>query len=85
MNIPVRSDIIDRVSDTVAQKELTPEEREMNLRGAFTVKQQADIGTVLLVDDIYTTGATVEACAQALKKAGVSKVYYTSIAIGEGE
>ena len=85
MNIPVRSDIIDRVSDTVAQKELTPEEREMNLRGAFTVKRQVDIGTVLLVDDIYTTGATIEACAQALKKAGVSKVYYTSIAIGEGE
>ena len=40
--------------------------------------------TVIIVDDIYTTGSTVEACTRVLLEAGVEKVYYTSIAIGSG-
>ena len=41
------------------------------------------IKNVLLVDDIYTTGSTIEACTLALKGLGVKKVYYTSICIVE--
>ena len=75
-----------RTKNTAPQKELDDGEREKNLLSAFTVK---DSGTrtipsaVLLVDDIYTTGATIEGCTTVLKRAGVRKVFYTSIAIGK--
>ena len=39
---------------------------------------------VLLIDDIYTTGSTVERCAKMLKKAGVQNVYFLTISIGQG-
>ena len=39
------------------------------------------INTVILADDIYTTGSTVEACSRALRAAGVSRIYYVSICI----
>ena len=75
-----------RTKNTAPQKELDDGEREKNLLSAFAVK---DSGTrtipsaVLLVDDIYTTGATIEGCTTVLKRAGVRKVFYTSIAIGK--
>jgi predicted amidophosphoribosyltransferase len=40
--------------------------------------------TVILADDIYTTGSTIEACARVLKAAGVRQVYFVSICIGGG-
>ena len=39
---------------------------------------------MILVDDIYTTGSTVEACSRVLKRAGVSRVYFLCICIGGG-
>lgn len=58
--------------------------RRRNVRGAFDVPDQKReaIGNrvVLLVDDVLTTGATVNACAQALKRAGVAKVLVLTIA-----
>ena len=43
-----------------------------------------DRKTVLFIDDIYTTGATVQACTEALQEAGVEQVYVGVICIGEG-
>lgn len=85
MTIPVRNDIIIRNHNTLPQKSLSPEEREKNLRVAFSPgKLKGKLPeTVLLVDDIYTTGATIEGCTGVCRKLGIKKVYYTSIAIGK--
>lgn len=73
--IPVREDILGRNKNTQMQKALTPAERKRNLADAFTMEVPLPEGTrVLLVDDIYTTGATVEACAALLKQNGASRV-----------
>ena len=42
------------------------------------------VPTVLLIDDIYTTGSTVDAAAMVLKEKGVEKVYFLTISIGQG-
>lgn len=81
--IPVKTDILYRSSDTLAQKKLSNDERENNLKDAFSaVRTDEDLNTVLIVDDIYTTGATIEACSLALKKIGIENIYYTSVCIG---
>lgn len=74
-----------RVKDTRPQKGLSKEERYRNLRKAFAVDMERvrGITSVLLVDDIYTTGSTLDGCAEVLKKAGVKKVYFMCVAGGK--
>ena len=83
--IPVVNKIIKRVRNTTPQKELNDRQRKDNLKGAFQVITNiVKYNKILLVDDIYTTGATVDAAAEALKNAGVAEVYVLCICIGEG-
>jgi ComF family protein len=80
--LPVRTDILFRTRKTVAQKKLTPEERLKNLTGAFSAFPLQDgIKSIILADDIYTTGSTIEACTRVLRKAGAEHVFYLSICI----
>lgn len=66
-------------------KMLDPTQRLKNLSNAFQTSQSVvKYRHVLLVDDIYTTGATLDACTKALKEAGVSKVYGICLCIGIG-
>lgn len=78
--------LLKRCRYTTPQKGLTPTERAANLRSAFSVEETLydpeRHRRVLLVDDIYTTGATLEACAGLLKSAGTTAVYAVCLCIG---
>jgi ComF family protein len=76
-----------RVRDTESQFSLTPKQRRQNLRGAFVVTDGAAITNreVLLVDDIYTTGATARECARVLREAGAAKVWVATVSRAQPE
>ena len=85
LNIPVNEKLICRKKATVPQKELKGKERQNNLKNAFKIGQNdVKLKTIIVVDDIYTTGATMDEMALCLKSAGVRKVYCLSLAIGRG-
>lgn len=83
--IPVRTDLVYRTGRTVPLKELGPTERKQNLQKAFTVTEAAgSCQNVLIIDDIYTTGATIGTIAGKMKRMGTRKVYFFTISIGQG-
>lgn len=85
LGIPVLSDMLVRNKKTKPQKELSAAERLKNLSGAFAAGTiPAGIKAVLLADDIYTTGSTMEACARVLKMAGIDRVYFVVICMTGG-
>lgn len=83
--LPVRQDLLLRRRMTAAQKNLNPSQRRKNLRDAFYVPGKAGYRRILLVDDIYTTGSTMEAATRRLKEAGAEKIYYITACIGNGD
>ena len=84
MGIPVAARLIRRIKNTLPQKLLDDAERQNNLKRAFKIERNdVKLKRVIIVDDIYTTGSTVDACAVELKKAGVEEVYFITAAIGK--
>lgn len=82
--IPVE-DVLIRKKYTNPQKVLNDVERRKNIDGAFCMKRPiSSYETVLLIDDIYTTGSTLDEAAKVLKNAGVQRVYFLTISIGQG-
>jgi ComF family protein len=75
-------DLLLRTRDTFSQIGLTNHQRRANLRGAFSVKRAAEVTgrDVILVDDVYTTGATATECALVLRRAGASRVWVATVA-----
>jgi ComF family protein len=71
--LPIRRDLLRRVRETRTQTALTPEARQANLAGAFGCHGAAGMALVL-VDDVFTTGATLVAAAAALTAAGATRV-----------
>jgi ComF family protein len=87
--LPLKRDGLARIQATEAQFSLSPQAREQNLAAAFALGQdfvrQRPIGTVLLVDDIYTTGATVRSAAKVLRQQQISVCGVAAVAIaGQG-
>lgn len=83
--IPVYTNYLCRVKKTVPQKELNDIERQNNLKNAFKITgNDVKLKKIVLVDDIYTTGATMDNIAKVLKNSGVDEVYGISICIGQG-
>jgi ComF family protein len=79
---PCLCDILYRKKMTKAQFKLSKIERNKNIKDSFYCKKSPLLSkkTVLLIDDIATTAATVSACAKILKKAGAKKVFVLTLA-----
>jgi ComF family protein len=85
LNVPLLPDVMIRVRKTAPQVERSGQERRRSLvPECFAVPEAASVAGkgILLVDDVMTTGATVSACAKALKAAGARRVYVVTLAAG---
>lgn len=81
LDLPVLDGALIKLKDTKEQKTLSRKEREENLTGVFRADRKTVEGkTLLLVDDVMTTGATAEAAVKQLRKRGATKVYFASVA-----
>lgn len=82
VKIPLISNNLVKIKKTAPQMTLSAKDRAENLKGAFAVKNAAELQgkKVFLVDDVYTTGSTMEECARVLKNAGVKSVWGIAIA-----
>jgi ComF family protein len=82
--IALNKKLLRRVIPTATQTLLTREQRATNMRGAFAVDDGArlDGERIVLVDDVFTTGATTSACAKALRAAGAGDVCVWTVARG---
>ena len=77
LNLQVRNRVLIKTLDTEHQTSLSDKDgRSKNVRGSFALSHDADVGgkTVLLVDDVYTTGATMNEAAKILRRAGVKSI-----------
>ena len=82
--IPVNEKLIVKKKRTRSQKELSLWQRQNNLKKAFKILQNdVKLNTVVIIDDIYTTGSTIDAVAELLLQSGVCKIYFMVLAIGQ--
>lgn len=87
--IPVDTEYLFRKKYTLPQKELSLGERQKNLRNAFCVANTSGELSkyercVIIIDDIYTTGSTIEACSRVLRTNGTDKIYFLCVCTGKG-
>ncbi len=83
--IPVAERLLIRRKNTVTLKVLSGPERQKNLKNAFIVRgNSVKLKTIILIDDIYTTGATADEAARTLSEAGIPDVYFVALAGGNG-
>ncbi|MBQ9437668.1 MAG: ComF family protein [Lachnospiraceae bacterium] len=85
LGMPVDGKWVSRIDQTRAAKTLTEAERAANLKSAFKIEQNGvKWKRVVVVDDIYTTGATINGIAGTLREAGVRNVYFACVAVSAG-
>jgi len=85
LRIPVEEHCVLRTKNTKPQKALENKERKKNMKDAFSVqKLKKEWKNILIIDDIYTTGSTINEVAKCLKKKGAQKVFFLTISIGQG-
>jgi ComF family protein len=74
--------VLKRVRSTVSQTDLPAAKRHANVRNAFALRRGQDVTglVVVLVDDVSTTGATLESCARVLKEAGAREIRALTVA-----
>ncbi len=85
LEVPVAENYLMRVRNTIPLKYLNPKERQNNLKKAFNIPQNdVKLKRVIVVDDIYTTGSTVDEAAETLLQGGAEQVYFVALACGAG-
>ncbi len=81
LRAPIDVHALERILDTAPQTSLGPDDRQRNVHGAFAARPERVRGkSVLLLDDVVTTGATVAACARVLRAAGAARVRVLTLA-----
>jgi ComF family protein len=79
-SVPIMLDEVERGRKTESQTGLDAKQRKKNIRGAFTLASEITFDHVLIIDDVVTTGSTVNELARLLKKAGVRRIGVLSVA-----
>ncbi|MCR4651721.1 MAG: double zinc ribbon domain-containing protein [Lachnospiraceae bacterium] len=83
--IPVMEDVCIRSKSTVPLKNLNESERINNLKKAFIIaRNDVKLKTIIIIDDIYTTGSTIDAISALFRTIGVENIYFLAVAIGRG-
>ena len=83
--IPVNTSLIRRERKTEPLKNLSYGERQNNLKRAFKICQNdVKLSTIVVIDDIYTTGSTIDAMARMFMEAGIPGIYFMTLTIGRG-
>ncbi|MDD7218770.1 MAG: ComF family protein [Clostridia bacterium] len=80
--IPADTSLVEKIRKTKSQKKLSAYERRKNLEEAFRVKRSLPGFTILVIDDVYTTGSTIDAMAACLRKKGADKIFFLTVCIG---
>lgn len=84
MGVPVRTKLVVRSRNTVPQKNLDLSGRQNNLKKAFKLyRNDVKLNTIIIIDDIYTTGSTMDALTVVLRRAGVEKIYFLTLSGGK--
>lgn len=86
LHIALGREVLIKIKDTLPQSALDRSKRKQNIRNAIRIDCNCMIAgmNVLLIDDVYTTGTTVDECCRVLMKAGAKAVYIATAAIGKG-
>lgn len=84
LDLPLKAGVVRRIKDTESQTHLSREERAANVHGAFEVQDSKPLqkARVILIDDVLTTGATTNACAGVIRKAGAAEVCVWTVTRG---
>lgn len=80
--IPVDTSLLQKIKNTKSQKKLSASMRRKNLQEAFRASPRAAGKRILLIDDVYTTGSTMDAAAACLKGCGAKRVYFMTVCTG---
>ena len=83
--IPVITNLVVRTKNTRPMKEIVGTDRQNNLKKAFKLgSNDVKLNTIIIIDDIYTTGSTIDEVAKVCRQAGIANIYYLTVSIGYG-
>ncbi len=83
--IAVNTSLIKRCEKTIPMKNLSSAERQNNLKKAFKICQNdVKLNTIVIIDDIYTTGSTIDTLARLMQSEGIQNIYFMTLTIGRG-